>query len=154
MCFGIALFIPFALASCNEAGDSKATPLVPGSRPTLTWQLSFQRSGGFAGLSQHVTVESTGRAVFVNVRTQRRSETELEETDLVALRNLLDSSNFFSQSSPQTRRCFDCFNYKLTLEEGGRRHTVEANDLSLAPQLKPLVQWLSNLLEQGLLSTR
>jgi len=63
------------------------------------------------------------------------------------LRDLINSSNFFEQPSkplPPPKGAADYFQYKITIEsdDGKKSHTIETNDITMAPALVPLIDFL------------
>ncbi len=89
----------------------------------------FERSGGFAGRKLQTMLDST----------------TLTEAQAQTLRQLLERSNFFDLPARLDARApgADRFNYKVTVENEGESHTVEASDASVPPQLRPLLDWLT-----------
>jgi hypothetical protein len=90
------------------------------------------RTGGFGGMRREVKIE-TG--------TLPRAEREL-------LEGLVRDSGFFAlpEKFPRPARGADYFTYSLTVDDGGRRHTVEVSQPSLPESLRPLIRELSRRL--------
>ena len=92
----------------------------------------LERSGGFAGM-----VTST------NVDTQTLPPNEAQE-----IQSLIENSHFFELplQSPQTlkttRGAADYFTYKITVQDDKREHSVQANDINMQPNIKPLIDFL------------
>lgn len=129
-----------------------ATPVLPTATVETAeiWGIEFQRTGGFAGLSQRLKVNSGGLAVYEDLRAGRMETGTVSPADLSDLRSLINTSSFFSQPTPQEAPCADCFNLSITVTLGGSTHTVQAVDIGLDPGLKPLVDKLVTLLQDGL----
>ena len=91
-------------------------------------RISFERSGGFAGITMKTAVD----------------EKDLAPDEAQKLRNLVEEADFFNSpgkimsQSPRPDR----FQYELRLEEKGRQHTVTMSEEALPQKLKPLVNWL------------
>ena len=134
------------------ASPQPATPIPPTATAavTETWSIEFQRTGGFAGLAQSLSIRSDGQATYEDMRADRVETGVLGPADLADLRALIDSASFFSQPSPQEAPCADCFNLSITVTVDGQTHTVEAIDIALDPSLQPLVEGLAALLQDGL----
>jgi hypothetical protein len=115
-----------------------------------TWELTFERTGGFAGLAQLLTVDSQGQATFQDLRSARLTQGQLSPEEMTELQSLLEGSDFFSQDVSQSRACFDCFNYGISLTQDSQSRLVRANSLGLDSRLEPLVEWLAEFLGKGL----
>jgi len=91
-------------------------------------RISFERSGGFAGITMKTAVD----------------EKDLAPGEAQKLRQLVEEADFFNSPgkimsrSPQPDR----FQYELRLEETGRQHTVTMSEEAMPAKLKPLVNWL------------
>ena len=87
--------------------------------------IRFERTGGFAGLSQRATLDS-----------ESLTPEQLEET--------LEHSRFFELPVKLEARApgADRFQYLLTVEDKGRVHTVRAGDAAVPDSLRPLLDWL------------
>jgi Emfourin len=94
-------------------------------------RIRFERSGGFTGMRLDKTVESEA----------------LDAEQAGALQQEIEASGFFDLpekiSSPGGGA--DRFQYRIAVESGGRRHTVEVGEAAMPDQLLPLVQHLSTL---------
>ena len=91
-------------------------------------RISFERSGGFAGIIMKTAVD----------------EKDLAPDEAQKLRQLVEEADFFNSPekvvsrSPQPDR----FQYELRLEEKGRQHTVTMSEEAMPAKLKPLINWL------------
>ena len=91
-------------------------------------RISFERSGGFAGITMKTAVD----------------EKDLAPDEAQKLRQLVEETDFFNlpekvvSRSPQPDR----FQYELRLEEKGRQNTVTVSEEAMPAKLKPLVKWL------------
>ena len=92
-------------------------------------QIHFERSGGFAGM-----------LVTTFVDTESLSPEEAQE-----LRGLVDNAVFFDLPaviSPESQGA-DRFQYKLSVESEGLKHTVETGEAAAPETLMPLIQKLT-----------
>jgi hypothetical protein len=91
-------------------------------------RIEFERSGGYAGLRRPpVTI----------------SDDSLSADEAAAWRRLVESSDFFGQpENPPRGPGADQFQYRVTVEMGGRRHTVRVSEGSIPPALQPLIERL------------
>lgn len=90
-------------------------------------RISFERSGGFAGLMMAVSIDTAKLAP--NEANQVKSL--VEEADFFGLPEAITAS-----TQP------DRFQYHLTVAEKKRRHSVTVSESSIPCNLKPLVDWL------------
>lgn len=134
------------------ATEQAATP-VPATATVATsetWSIEYRRTGGFAGVAQNLSVSSDGQARYEDERADRVVNGTLSASQLDELRALIDSTDFFSQTTPQEAPCADCFNLSITVTLDGATHAVDAVDIGVDATLKPLVDRLSALLQDGL----
>lgn len=103
-------------------------------------KISFEQTGGFAGLLFTITIDTA----------------ELTPDEAEKLVRMVDDAGFFSLPAriafprPQPDR----FQYQLTVEESGRRHTVTINEEAMPTTLSPLVKWLAEAARRKLLEKR
>ena len=91
-------------------------------------RVSFERSGGFAGITTKTTID----------------EAALAPDEAQKLRRLIEEADFFNlpgKSIPRSPNP-DRFQYELKLEEKDRQHIVTISEEALPQKLKPLVHWL------------
>lgn len=115
-----------------------------------TWSIDFQRTGGIAGLSQSLSIDSAGDARYEDMTSQRVVTGTLDATTLADLRGLIESSGFFAQAPTQTSPCADCFNISIRVSLDNDVHSVEAVDIAADAALLPLIETLTLLLQDGL----
>jgi hypothetical protein len=101
-------------------------------------------------VAQSLSISSDGNVTYEDERGNRVVNGTLGASQLDELRALIDNTNFFSQTTPQEAPCADCFNLSLTVTLDGNTHTVEAVDIGVDATLKPFVDRLSALLQDGL----
>ncbi|WP_017314273.1 protealysin inhibitor emfourin [Mastigocladopsis repens] len=91
-------------------------------------RISFERTGGFAGISRTKTVDTANISA--------------NEADL--LPQLVEAANFFNLPENITASTSqpDRFQYRLTVEDEGRKHTVTVSETALPGTLRPLIEWL------------
>ena len=93
-------------------------------------RIEFERSGGFAGLLVRASVDTAA----------------LPANEAGQLEEWVEQAGFFSL--PERLRgapsAADRFLYRLTIESGDRRHTVEMGESAVPPALSPLVDWLTD----------
>ncbi len=91
-------------------------------------RIHFERTGGFAGMRISATID-----------TQTLSPDQANE-----LRGLVEASGFFNLPAKihSATQAADQFQYKVTIENEGKRHTVEVSDASAPDALQPLLRQL------------
>jgi len=89
----------------------------------------FARSGGFGGMR-------VSRAVDTGTLTPG------EAKNVTAL---VESASFFSlpETFPRPSKGADFFTYTITVEDGGRNHTIEVCEPAAPPTLIPLIRYLA-----------
>ena len=93
--------------------------------------LRFERSGGFAGLRRTCSIRS--------------GELSAEEQKRMA--DLVEAAHFFEQ--PAVLRSSvpgaDRFQYRISVETGQLKHTVQVDEAAVPHQLQPLIAWLKKV---------
>jgi hypothetical protein len=90
--------------------------------------ISFERSGGFIGTPITTTLDTA----------------TLSPEHASQLRQLVDAADFFNvpatiaPSSSQPDR----FQYRVTIQDDDRRHTVTVGEAATPSTLKPLLDWM------------
>ncbi len=98
-------------------------------------RMSFERSGGFAGITMNKALDTAN----------------MPENEAQQLRQLVDAADFFrlpskiASKGPQPDR----FQYRLTLEDKGKQHTVEVGEQAVPGTLSPLLEWLTTAVRRG-----
>ena len=91
--------------------------------------IRFERSGGFTAIPMHLVVDTS----------------RLDPAAGQALVKLVEQSQFYSlQDKIQSPSgAADQYDYRLTIEDGGRSHTVETGDVGAPATLQALLQQLT-----------
>ena len=90
--------------------------------------ISYERTGGFAGMRLAVSVESGS----------------LPAADADALQKLVKAADFFNLTDAQPARAIpDGFQYTISVEDGGKQHTLHLHDGAIPDKLQPLLDDLS-----------
>jgi hypothetical protein len=92
-------------------------------------RISFERSGGFAGLTLEADLDTTSLPLNEAHNIQR----------------MVEEAGFFElpASIPAPARGADASQYVVTVEDEGKRHTVRTNDLTVPADLWPLLEYLT-----------
>ena len=93
--------------------------------------IRFERSGGFAGMRKAVTLDT--------------ESLPLEEAG--KLHELVNTADFFNLPAkfPPPKRGADYFQYRLTVEIEGKKHTVEVSEPAVPEMLRPLFQLIQSM---------
>ncbi len=95
-------------------------------------QIQFARSGGFAGMRLGGTIDTS----------------TLDPGEAQALQQELANARFFelpAQLSGGSSAERDRYQYEITVEDGGKKHTVVAGESAIPANLQPLIQHLEQL---------
>lgn len=96
------------------------------SHPVM--RVTFERSGGFAGLMITSTAD-----------TATMSDAEVEQLEhMVAEAEFFKLPSHIPSGSPQPDR----FQYNITIEQEQKRHSVEVGETSVPEKLRPLIDWM------------
>lgn len=91
--------------------------------------IQFERRGGFAG-----------------IRKDTKLNTEsIPSKDTHELLELIEKADFFNlpEKFPPPKKGADYFQYRLAIENEGKKHTIEISDPAVPATLRPLLQFLS-----------
>lgn len=94
------------------------------------------------GKTMHITVERTGGFTGIPLTKMLDSGT-LSPQEAAGLQQMMESADFFKlpstiPSTPQPDR----FQYRITVEQEGRRHSVTVGETAIPAGMKPLLNWL------------
>ncbi|HEY9613052.1 protealysin inhibitor emfourin [Allocoleopsis sp.] len=91
-------------------------------------RMTFERTGGFAGMTITKVVDTT----------------TLPAEDSNQLRRLVDAADFFHLPATiiTKSRQPDRFQYHLTIQEDNQQHTVVVSEQAVPSSLRLLIEWL------------
>lgn len=92
--------------------------------------ISFARTGGFAGRELNLSVNSD----------------ELPAGERALLEQLVEAAHFFDlpETIAPPRQGADVFHFTITIEVEGRTHTVEFEQTATPGALRPLLRWIQD----------
>ena len=92
-------------------------------------RIRYERSGGLANIGLKFELDS--KQVAGNKARN--------------LKKLIEKAELFDQPAtpPVSRSVPDQYQYELTVEEGGRKHTIRTSDIAASPELLSLCDWLN-----------
>lgn len=85
-----------------------------------------QRTGGFAGLTLRAEVDSS----------------QLTPAESRKLAKLVEEARLFDQPAPAAGAMPDQYQYDVTVEDGGRRHSIQTNDAAASAEVRRLIDWV------------
>lgn len=151
----ITLLIGIILSACAGVPVSTQVPVPLGtplnqpetacSIPTQ-WVVQFNRSGGFAGFNELLTLNSGGRLTVQSERPAAEIRKTLSKDQVATVTGYLAEACPF-EMKPNDAGCADCFLYKLDVEMDGQNYVMLATDVTLTDELHPLISELSGLLQ-------
>ena len=92
-------------------------------------RIRYERSGGFANIGMKYEADSD----------------KLPDDKSKQMKRLIEEARIFDQPAEPSASANapDQFEYALTVEDGGRAHTVRTTDTAASPELVRLIDWLS-----------
>jgi hypothetical protein len=128
----------------SEPLGTPTSPPGAACSPPEKWNVQFNRSGGFAGVDESLTLDSGGR---IEVQSERPP---VDEKSTISQDQVATISEFLAQACPfeidaGKDNCADCFVYELNIQMDGQTYSVQASDVTLTEDLHPLVDALSQL---------
>jgi hypothetical protein len=148
-----ALMFSIILSACGPAKLSpqptaEQIPLptsIPSPVSSADWDISLTQSGGIAGVSRSLELQSNGMVVVVDECSGKRIERQLTQDEISKINQLLNSFSFQKLSTPMG--CADCFFYTLQIRSGGRVVDIQSDEVNLnGTGAENLIGYLSNLM--------
>ncbi len=138
------LLVAWLLATCGAPSGPPSDRSTGGEVLVEYW-----RTGGIAGLDDHLVIRANGEAALEQKGGQQETFT-LDQSTLSSLQQTLNEAGFFeldSQYRPP-RTIPDAFQYRITYQREGRRHTVETTDGAVPEELVPVLDELNQIIAQ------
>lgn len=95
--------------------------------------ISFERSGGFAGMILSTSVDTT----------------TLAPTEAHNVEQLVEAADFFNLPATLVSPQPDRFQYQITIAQPTKQHTVTVGEASMPGTLRPLIDWLTTAARQA-----
>jgi len=144
---------PYLEADQVQFAEADEGPEVPEPAPLVELvppAITLHRTGGIAGLVQHLYVYENGRFVAEDDKRGRRKEDALGADEMDRLWASFEEIGFFDMDHQYGLGCPDCFVYVITVREGERVKAVRTYDGSVPEELEGILTSLVTLLDQGL----
>jgi hypothetical protein len=145
----------FLLSACggNPADTQEPAPLSTPSGQSesncsvpTNWTIEYNRSGGFAGFNETMTLQSNGSLKINSENPPANSQRSISPDQINAIANLLAQACPFEMEANDAG-CADCFLYKLNIQMDGQSYVMLATDVTLSDDVHPLIDALSQLLQ-------
>jgi hypothetical protein len=108
----------FLIAAC---GTTKVQDAAADTGTTTSWSVRLAVSGGFAGVRQQIEVDQDGRLSVDDEKRKKHIDGQLKAPDLEKLDTLVKAALATPPAGKSGRsKCFDCFDYTLTLKADGQ----------------------------------
>jgi hypothetical protein len=111
--------------------------------------VDYQRSGGFAGFTDHLVIDNEGHSTLQ--RKNGAFEFNLSAADLQQLRELFQQADFFNLADeylPDNTGA-DLFTYIISYGVSGREHTVRTMDTAVPSALMPVIIQLDKIVSDN-----
>jgi hypothetical protein len=144
---------PYLEADQVQFAEADEGPEVPEPAPLVELvppSIVLHRTGGTAGLVQHLYVYDDGRFVAEDDKKGRRGEGVLEAEEMAQLLASFEEIAFFDMNNQYGLGCPDCFVYVITVRQGERVKAVRTYEGSVPEELEEVLTSLVTLLDQGL----
>jgi hypothetical protein len=144
---------PYLEADQVQFAEADEGPEVPEPAPLVELvppAIILHRTGGIAGLVQHLYVYENGRFVAEDDKRGRREEGVLKAGEMDRLLASFEEIGFFDMNHQYGLGCPDCFVYVITARQGERVKAVRTYDGSVPEELEGPLTLLVTLLDQGL----
>ncbi len=138
----LVVIIACLLIVVGCAGNSEPTPTT-GNGVMLT----YERSGGIAGLRDELTIYYDGR--YEVQRNGSETEFTLDRSELTHLENLIQQANFFQLQDNYLPGNIipDAFQYVISYRtEEGKMHTVHTMTTAVPELLEPVLSELNQII--------
>jgi hypothetical protein len=92
-------------------------------------KIYFEQCGGILGINKNISLNTD----------------HLNHDEAFKLQQLIDNAKFFelpTESSESPLHGADYFEYKITIEAKDRKHHVKTTDITMSPNLGPLIRYL------------
>ena len=126
----LSLCLVVSLSACVT--QDKAGSAVKSEQPQ--WFTALSVSGGIAGITQNISIDSTGSVIINDVRIRKSIRKNLNNNELDKLSKLLLESKSLTSEAKVNKfsgKCKDCYHYKLSIRWQNKQQLVVLNDINL-----------------------
>jgi hypothetical protein len=138
----------FTLLGCFRFNGITPTP---GSDPipSSNWTIQLHRTGGYVGVDDTLTLNSTGELTVRSVDDAQEIQSTLPSGELARIQGLLQQTYPFT-GPERPSDCRDCFTYSLDIQWDTQSYLVQMDDLNIPVQMAPLLDALIEILQAAL----
>ena len=138
MCQNLEMLFTCVAASLVAMGARAPVSVAAADNPLTPWKIEYAISGGRSGRIETLTVEESGRAVFV-ANDGRRSDQPVVPAQLAELSALLRrlQPSAGPRPAPSAPAIPDALNTRLTITPAGQEHPIDL-EMQSAPVQKIL----------------
>jgi hypothetical protein len=131
------------ISSCSSPGITYTPPALEEG-----WSIRMIQSGGIAGVNRAVEVLSDGSYTVYQQAGGEAIKGQLTDAELSQLRELI--ANLEITSVRTETMCADCFEYDIEINTGGKKMTVQLDDITLPDSgVEELVAFLRGLIDSA-----
>ena len=153
-----ALPITLLIAGCipSSIPKSLSTPTlepIESDLPSLDgeWTIKMTHSGGIMGLSRSIEISSDGKYIVADKRTNKTITKKISANELSKLQEIVSNTEYITTERPAPSVCADCFIYNLEIQGGGKKFSVQIDDISMPSSgMETLIRYLRGLLDAAL----
>jgi len=127
-------------------GTPTSQPTQAACSPPTEWKIQYNRSGGFAGFNESLTLDNSGSLTIQSEQPPANEQKTISDAQVEAIADLLVQACPF-ETDVDKGNCADCFLYELNIQMDGRTYSVQASDMSLTEEISPLISELSQLFQ-------
>jgi hypothetical protein len=119
----VLILFALILTACGSLGAKADNDSKDKAEPVIV----FERSGGFAGVTEKWSIYATGKIV-----NEKGEEKSVDSATVTALLATIQTAGFYdlkaSTGPGGISNCKDCFTYKLTVNGESKANTITAQE--------------------------
>lgn len=140
--------------ACEPVEPPPASQSSRSAASQTHWQLKMTTSGGFAGISESISLDDQGQATFTNRKTSTKINQILPTAALIEFEFLVKNLPDTLPSYPRNPGCRDCFDQVLEIQRNGQAQRLvigspPAPESALARLLARLAELSLNMKKQA-----
>ena len=131
--FHLVISITFllVLSGCVNQGITRENSKPTATKNTPKWSAILSVSGGLAGLMQNVSIDSEGIVIINDLKLNKSFRKKLDNNELKTFTGLILKNKQSKSINSLSRRCRDCFTYKLLIRWHKKQQLAVLDDINL-----------------------